>query len=85
MMDVFLLSFEARCILDGIRRGSEKTASSLSPHLPLYRSSAVQWRNACKCACVKEGERGTAQERECDVEKRTERLIEMDEGIRRER
>lgn len=31
VMDVLLLSFEARCILDGIRRRLKKTGSSLSP------------------------------------------------------
>lgn len=47
MMDVFLLSSEARCILDGIRRGSKKTASSLSASPPLSllsRSLAPRWR-----------------------------------------
>lgn len=70
MMDVFLLSFEARCILDGIRRRLKKTGSSLSasPPLSLSLSLAVWW-----CVSVRV------------LDKRIERLIEMDEGILRER
>lgn len=35
VMDVLLLSFEARCMLDGIRRRLKKTGSSLSVSLSL--------------------------------------------------
>lgn len=35
VMDVLLLDFESRCILDGIRRRLKKTGSSLSASLSL--------------------------------------------------
>lgn len=66
----------------------------LSLHLALYRSSADRRRRACECMHVWESGGGAEREteereralgRERDIDKRIERLIEMDEGIPRER
>lgn len=76
VMDVLLLSFEARCMLDGIRRRLKKTGSSLSVALSVSPSILNSWR-------VRE------KERERNVEGEKDRKIdgerETDGGIFRER
>lgn len=66
-MDVLLLSFEARCMLDGIRRRLKKTGSSLSLYLSL--SLSVTFHLSLHPECL-EGES------EIWMEEKIERLME---------
>lgn len=63
VMDVLLLSFEARCMLDGIRRRLKRTGSSLSVAFPVSPS-------ILNSLGVRE------REREMWKEKKIERLME---------